>query len=161
MSKKNAKEFLKGYRNNQEAMKMMAQAPKPASEDEQIALIVETAGKLGIQFTREEMADAVREFEEEQRTRTDTLSSDLETIDDEELKQVAGGDNGRTNEECSEHYVRDTSCYYDYYCYYGYHRSPEGRTDVPCAYDYNCLVFNEFTLCERNFFSGDLVANDV
>ena len=49
-----AKQFLKEYRSNEEAVKILEQAPQPKSEDEAIARLVETAGKLGTRNTEEE-----------------------------------------------------------------------------------------------------------
>ena len=38
-------------------MKILKQYPKPKTRDEALGYILETAGKLGIQITDEEMAD--------------------------------------------------------------------------------------------------------
>ena len=150
MSKENAVKFLREYRSNAEAKKLLEQSPKPGSEEELISLIVEAAGKLGVRFTEKEAAEANRELLEEQKARTDALSSDLQALDDDEVSQVAGG--GNKNESCSEDYMRVTSCWSENYCYGIVNRSPSGRKDVPCSFDYNCFNLLYEEKCEQNFF---------
>ena len=118
MSKENAKEFLKEYRNNEEAMKILAQFPQPKSPDEAIAQLIETAGKLGIRITEEDMAKAGQELKEELKAKTDAAADDLQALDDDDLAETAGGvyyfadpKNGARKKEydCFKDFT-DTSC---------------------------------------------------
>ena len=155
MSKEIAKKFLMEYASNPEAMKLLNEYPQPETLGDGAKILSEIAGKLGIAFTAEEMAEAIGEAEAARKARTDAAAEDLTVLPDDELGEIAGGDNGNKDEECSQNYIRDTSCYFDYYCYGVYHTSPEGRTDVPCRFDYNCLAVVVYTKCENNFFSSD------
>ena len=113
MSVEKAKQFLKEYRNNKEAMKIMKQFSEPKSSDEAIAQFVETAGKLGTRITAEDMAKAVRELKEELKAKTDAAADDLQAMDDDSLEEVAGGayyyvSNGESGRK------RKYNCYEDY-----------------------------------------------
>ncbi len=94
------------------------------------------------------MAEAIGEAEAARKARTDAAAEDLTALEDDDLGEVAGG-------------MRDTLCWKDYYCYGVYHTSPEGRTDVPCRLDYNCLTALSFTLCNNNYFANDSAAEDL
>ena len=142
MAKETAKKFLMEYAANPEAMKLLNEYPQPETLGDGAKILSEIAGKLGIAFTAEEMAEAIGEAEAARKARTDAAAEDLTALPDDELGEVAGG-------------MRDTSCWADYYCYGVYHKSPEGRTDVPCRLDYNCLVVAHFTLCTNNYFAND------
>ena len=155
MSKETAKKFLTEYAANPEAKKLLNEYPQPETPEDGARILSEIAGKLGIAFTPEEMTEAIGEAEAARKARTDAAAGDLAALPDDELGEVAGGDNGNKNEECSENYVRDTSCYKDYYCYGFYHTSPEGRKDVPCRINYNCLLLSFKETCEHNFYSSD------
>lgn len=91
MSMEKAKQFLKGYRDNEEAMKILKQFPEPKTDEEAISCFVEAAGKIGLQITEEEMAEAARELKEERKTKTDASIDDMRTLDVDDLEDVAGG----------------------------------------------------------------------
>ena len=91
MSVEKAKQFLKEYRNNKEAVKIMKQFSEPKSSDEAIAQFVETAGKLGTRITAEDMAKAIRELTEEMKAKTDAAAEDLTALEDDDLGKAAGG----------------------------------------------------------------------
>ena len=155
MAKETAKKFLMEYAANPEAMKLLNEYPQPETLGDGAKILAEIAGKLGIAFTPEEMTEAIGEAEAARKARTDAAAEDLTALEDDDLGEIAGGDNGNKDEECSENYVRDTSCYFDYYCYGVLHTSPEGRTDVPCRINYNCLLVSFRLVCEHNFYSSD------
>ena len=142
MAKETAKKFLMEYAANPEAMKLLNEYPQPETLGDGAKILSEIAGKLGIAFTPEEMTEAIGEAEAARKARTDAAAEDLTALEDDDLGEVAGG-------------MRDTLCWADYYCYGVYHESPEGRTDVPCRLDYNCLAVVYFTLCNNNFFAND------
>ena len=141
MSKEIARKFLMEYAANPEAMKLLNEYPQPETLGDGAKILSEIAGKLGIAFTAEEMAEAIMEAEAARKARTDAAAEDLTALEDDDLGEVAGG-------------MRDTLCWADYYCYGIYHESPEGRTDVPCRLDYNCLVVAYHAQCENNFTSN-------
>ena len=91
MSKEKAKQFLKEYRDNEEAMKILKQFPEPKTDEEAISCFVEAAGKIGLQITEEEMAEAARELKEERKAKTDASIDDMRTLDIGDLEDVAGG----------------------------------------------------------------------
>ena len=140
MSKEIAKKFLFEYAANPEAMKLLNEYPHPETLEDGAGMLAEIAGKLGIAFTPEEMTEAIGEAEAARKARTDAAAEDLTALEDDDLGEVAGG-------------LKDTVCWADYYCYGIYHESPEGRTDVPCRLDYNCLVVAYHAKCENNFTS--------
>ena len=140
MSKEIARKFLMEYAANPEAMKLLNEYPQPETLGDGAKILAEIAGKLGIAFTPEEMTEAIGEAEAARKARTDAAAEDLTALEDDDLGEVAGG-------------MRDTLCWADYYCYGMHHTSPEGRTDVPCRLDYNCLVVVYHAKCENNFTS--------
>ena len=142
MSKEIARKFLMEYAANPEAMKLLNEYPQPETLGDGAKILSEIAGKRGIAFTAEEMAEAIMEAEAARKARTDAAAEDLTALPDDDLGEVAGG-------------ARDTSCWADYYCYGVYHESPEGRTDVPCRINYNCLLLSFRLVCEHNFYSSD------
>ena len=91
MSKEKAKQFVKEYRDNEEAVKIMKQFPEPKTDEEAISCFVEVAGKIGLQITEEEMAEAARELKEERKTKTDASTHDIKELDIDDLEDVAGG----------------------------------------------------------------------
>ena len=97
---------------------LLNEYPNPSTLEDAAQTLTEIAGKLGIAFTAEEMAEAIEEAEAARKARTDAAAEDLTALPDSDLGEVAGG-------------MRDTSCVYDYYCYGIFHESPEGSTDVP------------------------------
>ncbi|MBR4744952.1 MAG: hypothetical protein IK082_12320 [Oscillospiraceae bacterium] len=150
MSKEIAKKFLMEYAANPEAMKLLNEYPQPETLGDGAKILSEIAGKLGIAFTAEEMAEAIGEAEAARKARTDAAAGDLAALPDDELGEIAGG--GKTNSSCSENYMRTNSCWSDYYCYGIYHGAPDDRRDVPCAFDYNCFDFYYAESCEQNYF---------
>ena len=152
MSVEKAKQFLKEYRNNKEAMKIMKQFSEPKSSDEAIAQFVETAGKLGTRITKEDMAKAIRELTEEMKAKTDAAADDLQAMDDDDLEEAAGGvyfinpSNRRqggcahefTEEECFWHDACETANVRYYDC--------EGKWH-PNRGEYDCKVLHYF--CDK------------
>ena len=126
MSVEKAKQFLKEYRNNKEAVKIMKQFSEPKSSDEAIAQFVETAGKLGTRITKEDMAKAIRELTEEMKAKTDAAADDLQAMDDDDLEEAAGGGGfyyyvggrKRNYNTCYEDYKAGETCAFEEACRY-------------------------------------------
>ena len=150
MAKETAKKFLLEYAANPEAMKLLNEYPQPETLGDGAKILSEIAGKLGIAFTAEEMAEAIMEAEAARKARTDAAAEDLTALPDDDLGEVAGG--GKTNSSCSENYMRTNSCWSDFYCYGIYHGAPDDRRDVPCKFDYNCFNHYYAESCEQNYF---------
>ncbi len=150
MAKETAKKFLLEYAADPEAMKLLNEYPQPESPEDGAKILSEIAGKLGIAFTAEEMAEAIEEAEAARKARTDAAAEDLTVLPDDELGEVAGG--GNKNSSCSEDYMRTNSCWSDFYCYGIYHGAPDDRRDVPCKFDYNCFNAYYAESCEQNYF---------
>lgn len=139
MSKETAIQFLKNYRNDEEAMKLLAQYPQPQSAEEAIPQLLETAGKLGIQITEEELAEAIQELKDEQKAKTDAATEDMQALDDSDLDDVAGG---------KLHYydwdgVRQNRCHTDF-------------TDENCKINDACWsVFTVYYDCTGKYFKEE------
>ena len=150
MSKEIARKFLMEYAANPEAMKLLNEYPQPETPEDGARILSEIAGKLGIAFTAEEMAEAIEEAEAARKARTDAAAEDLTVLPDDDLGEVAGG--GKKNSSCSEDYMRTNSCWSDYFCYGIFATAPMGRKDVPCALNYNCFSAWYAESCEQNYF---------
>ncbi len=157
MSVDKAKQFLKEYRYNEEAAKILKQFPKPRSEDEAISQLIETAGKLGIRITEEVIVKAVQELTEELKAKTDAAADDLQAMDDDDLEDAAGGayyyvsdgGSGRKRKyQCYKDYKEGETCSLEDACKYAqiryYECSGEGKfyaegAEKGCwAYDIMC-----------------------
>ena len=127
MSVEKAKEFLKEYRNNEEAVKFLEQLPEPKSPEELIAQLIETAGKLGTTITEDDMVKAVQELTDELKAKTDAVTDDLQAMDDDDLDEAAGGGGGfyyyvggrkRNYNTCYEDYKAGETCFLEDACKY-------------------------------------------
>lgn len=162
MSVEKAKEFLRECRRNEEAVRILEQLPRPKSQDEAIAQLVEAAGRIGIQITAEDVAEAVRELEQELRARTDAAADGLQAIDDDSLEEAAGGiyyftttDSNDVAErkrvfKCFKDFT-DTSCLNEDACKYVSIRYYDcDKVYYEKGEEYDCY-YAEF-LCLSNFF---------
>ena len=159
MSVEKAKQFLKEYRNNKEAVKIMKQFSEPKSSDEAIAQFVETAGKLGTQITKEDMAKAIRELMEEMKAKTDAVADDLQAMDDDDLEEAAGGGGfyyyvggrKRNYNTCFEEYKAGETCAFEDACRYAqvryYGCSGEGKFYAEGA-ENGCKLYD--IMCDSN-----------
>jgi hypothetical protein len=152
MSKEIAKKFLMEYAANPEAMKLLNEYPQPETLGDGAGMLAEIAGKLGIAFTAEEMAEAIMEAEAARKARTDAAAEDLTALEDDDLGEVAGGDDEKKKSSCSENYMRSNTCWFDYFCYAAFASPPLGRKDVPCSFHYNCFgIYYSEKNCEQNY----------
>ena len=91
MSKESAVRFLEKARENERVIEAL-KSRETAWDIEEIAkLLAETAAGSGEDIQAEDFAEALEEIEAAVRRKTDAVVSDMEAIDDEELKNVAGG----------------------------------------------------------------------
>ena len=126
-------------------MKILKQYPKAKTRDEALGYILETAGKLGIRITDEEMAEADQELMEELKAKADAVTKDMQALDDDDLEEVAGGvhwfDHGIYTEGCRFDFT-DDDCYLLDACdwasevYYGCDGSYYSGYNAPCSKDY-------------------------
>ena len=152
MSKEIAKKFLVEYAANPEAMKLLNEYPQPETLGDGAGMLAEIAGKLGIAFTAEEMAEAIMEAEAARKARTDAAAEDLTALPDDDLGEVAGGDDEKKKSSCSENYMRSNTCWFDYFCYAAFASPPLGRKDVPFSFHYNCFgIYYSEKNCEQNY----------
>ena len=80
----NAKKFFEEVSKTEEAKALFAAIETPKDDEELVAAYVEIAKKLGVELTAEDTKAYLNDV-------TNFASSE---IDDEELSQLAGGDNG-------------------------------------------------------------------
>lgn len=122
MSKENAKQFLESYRNNEQAMKLLLEKPRPDSLEEAISLLAEVAVEVGFQTTPEEIADALTELQEARKTQTNDAVNKMEKLEDDDLEDVAGGvyyytrPDSSSDKQCysGQDFIRVEGCLYDF-----------------------------------------------
>ena len=93
----NAKKFFEEVAKTEEAKALFATIDKPDTEDELVAIYVDTAKKLGVELT----VEAVKAY-------LAANKADDAALDDEELSQLAGGADG---EECFSTYQHRENCF--------------------------------------------------
>ena len=80
----NAKKFFEEVAKTEEAKALFAAIEAPKDDEELVAAYVEIAKKLGVELTAEEAKAYLN----------DAANFESSEIDDEELSQLVGGDNG-------------------------------------------------------------------
>jgi hypothetical protein len=120
MSRENVKAFLKEYKQNEAAMKLLKEYPTPETPEEAVRQVCEVAGKLGITSTPEEMMEVQKELMAEQKARTDASAEALGKLDDSALDDVNGGfyyyttKGVRSGSKTVTKYQKNHKCCYDF-----------------------------------------------
>ncbi len=136
-------EILKEMKADPKAMELFEGMEKPKSHDEALSAYVQVAEKLGYGITEEDIREAIEEEEARRKAKTDKVVSDMEALEDDDLDNVAGGNDG-----CSS--TQDGWCMSDDACV-------EYVTEYLCSGDWgdsNCDVAH---YCPGEFrkFSGN------
>ena len=97
MSKESAIKFLRELKTNEKAKELLQGRERPESKDEAIKAYAEVASELGEDISPEDITQALEEIEAEIHQRTETVSADMEELEDDDLGDVAGG---KDNPEC-------------------------------------------------------------
>lgn len=97
MSKESAIRFLRELRTNEKAKELLQGRERPKNKDDAIKTYAEIAVKLGEDISQEDFAWSLEEIEKEIHQRTETVSADMEELEDDDLGNVAGG---KDNPEC-------------------------------------------------------------
>ena len=122
MSKETAIKFLRELRTNEKAKELLQGMEKPKNKDDAIKAYAEIAAKLGEDISQEDFAWSLEEIEKEIHQRTETVSADMEELEDDDLEGVAGGfyryvlgscasaPLNKVYDKCENDFT-DTSCY--------------------------------------------------
>ena len=147
MSKENAIEFLEQLRENEIAEQKMKRKGKFEDSKSMAQALSEVASEMGKEISPEDFAKALEVHEGEMRRRTDSVISDIESIADEELENVAGGKRdkyflyGRWT--CK--YTQDgNACWLNDAC-------NVSRFYYYCKGNYNAIDCTIFNFCDRSF----------
>ena len=127
MSKESALKFLNTLGKNERAKELLKDRQKPESLEDQAKIYSEIASELGEQISPEDFKLAVEEIEEQIKKKTEAAASDLEALEDNQVKDVAGGYYYLGSGYCVDYqyYVvedqckgdfKDTSCWFSDAC---------------------------------------------
>ena len=127
MSKESALKFLNTLGTNERAKELLNNRKKPENFEEQAKIYSETASELGEQIAPEDFTQAIQDLEERIKQKTEAAASDLEALEDNQVKDVAGGYYYLGSGYCVdyEYYVvedqckgdfKDTSCWFSDAC---------------------------------------------
>ena len=127
MSKESALKFLNTLSKNERAQELLKTKKKPESLEEQAKIYSEIAAELGEQFAPEDFIQMTKELEERIKQKTKAAASDLEALEDNQVKDVAGGYYYLGSGYCVDYqyYVvedqckgdfKDTSCWFSDAC---------------------------------------------
>ena len=127
MSKESALKFLNTLSKNERAQELFKTKKKPESLEEQAKIYSEIAAELGEQFAPEDFIQMTKELEERIKQKTEAAASDLEALEDNQVKDVAGGYYYLGSGYCVDYqyYVvedqckgdfKDTSCWFSDAC---------------------------------------------
>ena len=97
MSKESAIKFLRELRTNEKAKELLKGKEKPKSKEDVIKAYVEIAAELGEDLSAEDIAKALEEIEIEIHHNAEVVSADIVELDDDDIENVAGGDDGCIN----------------------------------------------------------------
>ena len=127
MSKESALKFLNTLSKNERAQELFKTKKKPESLEEQAKIYSEIAAELGEQIAPEDFIQMTKELEERIKQKTEAAASDLEALEDNQVKDVAGGYYYLGSGYCVDYqyYVvedqckgdfKDTSCWFSDAC---------------------------------------------
>ena len=91
MSKESAIKFLRELKTNEKAKELLQGRERPKSKDEAIKAYVEIAAELGEDISPEDFARALEEIEAEIHQKTESVSADMQELEDDDVEDVAGG----------------------------------------------------------------------
>lgn len=142
MSKENAIEFLEQLRENEIAEQKMKRKGKLEDSKSMAQALSEVASEMGKEISPEDFAKALETFEAEMRERTDSVISDIESVADEELENVAGGKHKPGDNECS--HAHNGNCGENDACIYK-------QNFYACNGNYNDVDCTAFNFCDGLF----------
>ena len=91
MSKESAIKFLRELRTNEKAKELLRGRERPKDKEDAIKAYAEVAAELGEDISPEDFAQVLEEIEAEIHQKTETVSSDMKELEDDDLQDVAGG----------------------------------------------------------------------
>ena len=92
MSVEKAKEFLLSLKEKAPDEAFIEKWKSAKTEDDQMQLYIEIAGSMGYDLSAAEVKEAASELEAEHRAKTLAVEQELRALDDDELENVAGGE---------------------------------------------------------------------
>ena len=91
MAKENAIQFLKTFRENENAEEIMKSKGELEDAKSMAKALSEVAAEMGEEISTEDFIEAMEVYEAEMRQKTDSVVSMIEELEDEEIDNVAGG----------------------------------------------------------------------
>ena len=111
MSKESAIKFLRELKTNEKAKDLLQGRERPKTKEDAIKAYAEVAKELGEDISPEDFAEALKEIEAEIHQKTESVSADMQELEDDDVEDVAGG--GAF--DCEEFL----------FCFYGYKMLPD------------------------------------
>ena len=133
MANEKTLEILKKMKADPKAKELFEGMEKPTSPDEAISAYAQVAEKLGYGITTEDIREAIEQEEARHKAKTDKVVSDMEALEDDDLDNVAGGNDGcystqdgwcMSEDACYEYQIEylcsgnwgDSNCDLTHYC---------------------------------------------
>jgi len=115
MSKESAKQFLTDFREKTPDAELKKKIMDAGSEEECLHLFAETAVSMGYDVSEPELREAMDALDAERRAKTVTAVEDMQSLEDDDLKDVAGGVYYIT-QKCSNGFENETEqgCRFDF-----------------------------------------------
>ena len=115
MALEKVNELVKAVESNPESWEVLQGLIISADKDGIISFLAETANRLGIDVTEEDILETIAEKERNQKNKTEEAIADVEKIPDDELGDVAGGSRSYCNsshiDQCSDTFADHENCW--------------------------------------------------
>ena len=125
MALEKVKELVKAVESNPESREVLQGLVISADKDGIISFLAEAAKRMEIDVTEEDILETIAEKERNQKNKTEEAIADVEKIPDDELGDVAGGNETELCKDTFKHYEncwsndgcdKNHNMYEDYLC---------------------------------------------
>ena len=129
MSTSKAKDFFEKLNTDPKAQELFKNKEKPNTPDEMTKAYADAAKELGFELTAEDIAEFIKEEEQEIKRGTDSAAKAIEKLPDDKLENVAGGYNCvetwelkpcavnlKDHRECKDTYYDRENCWFNDGC---------------------------------------------
>ena len=103
-----AKEFFEKLASDPKAQELFVNKEKPNTPEEMIKAYADAAKELGFDLTADEIAEFIKEKEQEIKSGTDIVAKAIKKLPDENLESVAGGG----HEKCIDTFKDYENCWW-------------------------------------------------
>ena len=157
MALEKVKELLKAVESNPESREVLQGLVISADKDGIISFLAEAANRLGIDVTEEDILETITEQERNQKNKTEEAIADVEKIPDDELGDVAGGNETELCKDTFKHYEncwsndgcdKNHNMYEDYKCQHNSKDKSCGSSDSMACSEFvlaGCPAFWEIS----------------